>query len=826
MPEKREHQRSHLIIPLSSKSEPYTAHRPKGGKKTVVPDLPRQQHGSALQAQLQALRPFAEQAKAFQQQSDIESGLGLQIQFVGQPDVEMAFESLGNERQKIELLSVRQEGDQTIANVFVPDGKLQHFENVVLDYLQEKKDKNDKPLDHRNLLNTIESIRKAELKALWTDDPELLPQDQDEEFWWEVWLPVRGDRDLVVSDFKKISKLSGCEVSEAQADFPERTVVLMRGSQRQFSKSVLGLNCVAELRRAKETADSFDDLGSEEQIEWLDELVERTSFPAPRRSTPRICLLDSGVNRAHPLISRLMTEADTHTVDPSWGKHDSANHGTGMAALAAFGDLTDCLASSDEIRIEHRLESVKLLPDRGDNEGDANLHASFFAEAVSRPEISHSHRSRIFSSAVSAEDYRDRGRPSSWSSKLDSLAADADNEGEYPRLFIQSAGNIRDNHSWMQYPESLSTNLIHDPGQAWNALTVGACTWKVNVGQTDYTPIAEDGGLSPFTTTSATWESAWPLKPDVVFEGGNAARDRYGAAGMSSLSLLTAKNEFEPRRFCTFNATSAASALCSRMAVQILIQYPDLRPETLRGLIVHSAAWSDAMLATHLPAGKTASKADYVYLIRHAGWGEPNLERALWSVSNSLTLVIEDQVHPYQKGKSGIETRDMNLHNLPWPKDELEALQDTEVEMRVTLSYFVEPNPSARGSVSKYHYPSHRLRFDVKRPLESTNDFVARVNAAAEQGNDGEKPKDSDWLLGSQNRNKGSIHQDVWKGTAADLASRGLMAVYPGMGWWRTRPNLKRYDLPAHYSLIISIKTPETDVDLYAAISQKLVIEV
>lgn len=99
---------------------------------------------------------------------------------------------------------------------------------------------------------------------------------------------------------------------------------------------------------------------------------------------------------------------------------------------------------------------------------------------------------------MSAEDYRDRGRPSSWSSKLDSLAADADNGGEFPRLFVQSAGNIRDNNSWLLYPDSLSTNLIHDPGQAWNALTVGACTNKVDTGPTDYLPIAKVGGLSPF----------------------------------------------------------------------------------------------------------------------------------------------------------------------------------------------------------------------------------------------------------------------------------------------------------------------------------------
>lgn len=63
-------------------------------------------------------------------------------------------------------------------------------------------------------------------------------------------------------------------------------------------------------------------------------------------------------------------------------------------------------------------------------------------------------------------------------------------------------------------------------------------------------------------------------------------------------------------------------------------------------------------------------------------------------------------------------------------------------EMTVTLSFFIEPNPSARGSTSKYHYPSHRLRFDVKRSLESTDDFIARVNAAAEQPNDAAAPKD------------------------------------------------------------------------------------
>jgi hypothetical protein len=315
------------------------------------------------------------------------------------------------------------------------------------------------------------------------------------------------------------------------------------------------------------------------------------------------------------------------------------------------------------------------------------------------------------------------------------------------------------------------------------------------------------------------------LKPDVVLEGGNAALDELGAVGMASLNLLTTHNRPLDRLFTTSNGTSTASALCAGMAAQIMAAYPRLRPETVRALLVHSAQWSKTMSEMLLPA--SPNKNDYVRLIRHCGWGVPDLNRALWSAGDSLTLLIEDQVHPYTKasGKTGIVTRDMNLHSLPWPKDELEALQDTPVEMRVTLSYFIEPNPSARGTASKYHYPSHRLRFDVQRPLgASTENFIARVNAAAQRADEGNpvNPSDTDWLLGEKQRHRGSLHQDVWKGTAADLASRGFIAVYPSMGWWRTRPALERYGLPARYSLVVSIQTQQTDVDLYAAVAQKI----
>lgn len=825
--------RPHLILSETSEPKNYTAHNDGRSSKVVIPELPRNQHGASLLAQLGIIKPLAQLAMGFQQELGLESGFGLQIQFQSQPDVELAFKNLDNEPKHIELLSIRKDGNITTANVFVPDGKLEHFEKYITDYLAEKKDINGKPIDHKKLLNTISAIRSAEVRALWTDDIDVFPQNNEEPFWWEVWLTNRGNSETAVADFNKLANAAGCTVSDARIDFPERTVVLMYGSEQQLSQSVMTLNCVAELRRAKETAEFFDCMNNEEQQEWQTNLLGRSTFPNHNDNTPRVCLIDSGVNRGHALLAPVIATTDLFTADPAWDTNDESNHGTGLAGVTTYGDLTEALSTNEPIQVDFLLESVKIIRQQGGNNNneDHNFHAKLFGDAVSQPEVVAPNRPRVFSSAVTASDFRDRGRPSSWSAMVDRLASDADGAAQFRRLIILSAGNIKDQNAWNGYPDSLSTNLIHDPGQAWNAITVGAFTEKTDTNEPTLQAVANSGELSPFSTTSASWDKVWPLKPDVVFEGGNLGKNIHdGFIGtVPSLNLLTTHFNPTERLFTTTNATSAASALCARMAAKLMVAYPSLIPETIRALIVHSAAWTESMRHKYLPANKTPTKIDYVNLIRHCGWGVPDIEVAKWSASNSLTLIVEDAIHPYKKEKGeGVKTRDMNLHSLPWPKEELEALGATIVQMRVTLSYFIEPNPSARGTASKFHYPSCRLRFDVRRASESTEDFLVRVNAAAILEEDAHQisTKDPDWKLGEQNRHKGSLHQDIWEGTAADLASRGFLAIYPAMGWWRTRPKQERFNFPVKYSLIVSIRTPETEVDIYNAVAQQIEIAV
>ena len=757
----------------------------------------------------------------------MEDGLGLQVEFESFPELELAFQSLARANQGIELLNVRHEDKITRATVFVPDGKLDHFEDLIVAYLERRKDSLERPRDNRRLLDAIRQIRAASLRELWTDDDDAFPASGDDPVWWEVWLPVRKDREALVSAFRDRAGLQDIRLAKGELRFPERTVLLARASVEQMRASMVTLNNIAELRRPKETAEFFDSMPPSEQLEWLEDLLARTRHASSDNDVPYVCLLDTGVNRSHRLLAPALAADDLHTVEPGWGTDDANGHGTEMAGLALAGDLTELLAGSGPVEIAHRLESVKLLHKDGATGSDPKHHGYLTIEAVARPEITAPGRRRVFEMTVTARDNRDQGRPSAWSSAIDALAADSADHGGHPRLLVVSAGNVDDPTAWSNYPASNDTDGVHDPAQAWNALTVGACTDLVRITEPDaggHAPIAPKGGLSPFSTTSLPWQRHWPLKPDIVMEGGNVAEESLGAVPLPSLSLLTTSHRPTERSFTTAHATSAATSLAARLAAQVMELYPSLWPETVRGLIVHSAEWTDAMKVAYLPATRNPSKGDCQKLVRRCGFGVPDLDRALWSVANSLTMVVQETLVPFERRKSRTVAREMQIHSLPWPQASLEALGEMPVEMRVTLSYFIEPNPSTRGVRSRYRYESHGLRFDVKRPLESIDAFRGRISAAArdDQYASGTSGSDTAWLIGTQHRHRGSLHGDIWSGSAADLASRGAMAVYPTSGWWKTRPALKHYDRAVRYALVVGIRAPEVDVDLYAEVANQI----
>jgi hypothetical protein len=430
--------------------------------------------------------------------------------------------------------------------------------------------------------------------------------------------------------------------------------------------------------------------------------------------------------------------------------------------------------------------------------------------------------------AVTSDDVGSRGRPSSWSGQVDELASGYLDGTR--RLIIVSAGNVRDPEDWKNYPQANMTREVQDPAQAWNALSVGAFTEKVRIVDAmlqGYHAIADAGNISPFSTTSSTWPARrWPIKPDVLFEGGNAAIGPGNAVfDTDDLKLLSTYYQPQVAQFASFDATSAACAQAAWMAAKLHAAYPEAWPETIRALIVHSASWTPAQKARFLV---DESKASYAALARICGYGVPSLERASYCAGNSLTLISQATIQPFDKHPAGrYISKDMHLYRLPWPSELLQELGELPVTMRATLSYFVEPSPGEVGWQDRYRYASHALRFELNGPGEAEEEFTQRVNSKAREEDEhpGTDGPGSRWTLGEA-RNVGSVHSDIWSGTAAELASSNFIAVYPAVGWWRERQHLNRWNKQTRYSLIVSILVPVEEVDIYTPVSVQIGVPV
>ena len=140
MTNRTEGKNRHFVLKDVTETEAYQ-YPGGGGGGSNIPERSRSQHAASLRGQLDEVHGHAVAAADAQRDAGMEEGLGLQVEFESFPDVELAFESLARENQGIELLNVRHEGEITRATIFVPDGKLDHFEKLIVAYLEHRKNR-------------------------------------------------------------------------------------------------------------------------------------------------------------------------------------------------------------------------------------------------------------------------------------------------------------------------------------------------------------------------------------------------------------------------------------------------------------------------------------------------------------------------------------------------------------------------------------------------------------------------------------------------------------------------------------------------------------
>lgn len=749
---------------------------------------------------------------------------GVYLEFSGAPNYDLEIKSLENRTHGISLLNVHKEKDTGItkATVYVPEGKESFFLKQIEEY-QYEYTKKGKP-KHEKLVTSIDAVQQAVLDSFWFGEKSEMPQREKK--WCEVWFRIPSSRKIILqvddieNEIKSICDELAISLKPEKIVFPERIVKLLRTNEEDLKKLIYSCDFVAEIRCAVEPTSFFNDLSNRDQEDWNNELLGRTTYSLDGTS---ICLLDTGLNNGHQLLVNATNDEHIQTINPAWKASDHNGHGTEMAGIALYYDLKQQLLSRDELIIKHEIESVKILPPTGEN--PVELYGDLTQRAISNAEIANPSANRVICMAVTSPNNSTKdGSPTSWSGAIDNITSGALEE-DIKRLVIISAGNVYpDEISKYGYPDANRIHEVESPAQAWNAITVGAYSGLVEIDERKmscFQAISKYEELSPFSSTSCMWSSKWPIKPDVLFMGGNIATNGTDYTTCDDLSLLTTSKTPFIRQYATINATSSATAQAAWFAAQLVSEYPELWPETIRALMIHSANWTEEMKSQFCKDNKkTKGRRE---LLRTCGYGIPNLKNAIRCFDNSVNMIVEGELQPYTKNSMN----EMHIHKVPWPSEMLLSLGNTPVTLRVTLSYFVEPGPGEVGWKDKYRYPSCGLRFDVINTDETLEDFQKRINVKMR----GDNKKDSGdgtsgsgrWYLGSDNRDVGSIHSDMMIDVnASDLCNCEYIAVYPVVGWWRERGYLEKYENKQRYSLIITLSTPNEEINLYTAIQTKI----
>ncbi len=618
---------------------------------------------------------------------------------------------------------------------------------------------------------------------------------------------------------RQILRIGGALPDEFEA--PEELTFFTRLSLAELRGLVVSVDCVFTY-----------DVAPTEILTWLllkdppRQEIRKFVLDPPPAQAPAVVILDTGISTEHPLLKPAILGAVSVVPGFLDAPGDTFGHGTKMAGAALYPDLARSL---EETRhgASHWIQSVRIIVEPGKGisaEENRPFWPKLTVSGVAKAEDADgTERKRAFALAVT---FRvDPLIPTSWAQAVNQLAY---NDGK-GRLFCVSAGNVRPEDLFATanaYPDSLFQWKVHEPAQGSNALTVGAYTTKTRLppepAYEESRPVAPAGGAAPHTTTGMA-ESPWAIKPDIVMEGGNVALSSASAVpDAETLVTLTTGHRHLTTPLALISMTSEASARAARSAVEIWNEDASLRPETVRGLLVHSASWTPAMR-------EQFGEPD---LFHACGYGVPDLDLARACAADRATVIIEDTIpnsitiarprkNPPKRASTPVtepvRQRVMKVFRMPASEELLLASPETDVELRVTLSYFAEPS-TFRANIEH----GLDLKWDMQGPQEAEDEFLERINdLLRERDVDGKKIKKKrkpsfPWVVGINRRSRGTVQSDRWSGKASLLAGAKLIAVCPVLGWWERREDMQMKAMP--FTLIVSIVAP----GIYAAVQTEL----
>ncbi len=562
-----------------------------------------------------------------------------------------------------------------------------------------------------------------------------------------------------------------------------------------------------------------------------------SDFPevvSPPEENCGILVIDSGVQRGHPLIAPVLGEAEVFPDEKRQfikGSADDVNgHGTNVAGIAIYGDVENCIKQRS-FDPTVWLFSARVTND--DNKYDEDILVETQLDRAIRAFVEQYPNCKVINISLGNADqiYRDGLKQFRLAAKIDEIAYEYQHKNI---VFVISAGNAfyeeakSDEQLRTDYPNYLLNKnaRIIDPATSAIALTVGSLSFGrgsiTEPSEVRRQAIAKLRGYpSPFTRTGFGVDGM--IKPDVVDFGGDLVldlsyRESLGlpktnvlSDNVAGVSVLTLSKDYYSSLFHICSGTSFAAPRVANLAAQLFTKYPDASSNLIRALIVNSAVLPQEIPPEFQGKGKSSPSEQLKKQLAIYGYGQPELQRAMYSVENYVVL-SEDNI--------SLKVGSFHIYEIPQLPPEFFEVKGTRI-LSITLA-FDPPTRPTRGD----SYLGVTMEFDlfkgIDREIVKNAYEAASKTSLPDESTDNTKGKlikkygsgiEVKLFPGSNVRKKGTIQRGQVEITSrAKKYDKGNMTLVVSCN--RKWANPDEIEMQ-RYALVACISHSDPKVDLY-----------
>ncbi|MDR2621965.1 MAG: S8 family serine peptidase [Dysgonamonadaceae bacterium] len=359
----------------------------------------------------------------------------------------------------------------------------------------------------------------------------------------------------------------------------------------------------------------------------------------PVDNLPIVGVIDSGISNLTPLKDLTINQGNEFDITGTSPLEDACNHGTGVAALVAFGDKL-YPAPGGIVEADAKLLSIKVT-----NSASTGLLNKDVIDLIRQ--ANEKYGIKLFNLCVGYTDSKkENSLIDNYACLLDCLAYELD------ILIFISAGNHETIHcsfyngknfQQITYPEQfgLSSAIIKTPAESMNNITVGAASGNFERFDSARSISLDENAPAYYTCRHHVKAerknyNKQLFKPDVIYYGG----DYDNLLNCSDFGIRIMSSEigkFYEREV----GTSYSTPLLCNLAARLLNACPNLanNMQTVKALIINSAS-IQPFITKHIAKTKICKPGQLT------GRGIPDTDKCIFSDDNNATLVLEESIMP------------------------------------------------------------------------------------------------------------------------------------------------------------------------------------